>query len=94
VQSNFAISKKLAYEAIIQTTPPRRFPAPNKFDAYLSLIKSTSTIQYILIPMITLLLDFLWSQLVTKYMPTPIFTPDGGSKAWRTNLGDKSLGWT
>ncbi|VDB89734.1 BgtTE-56068 [Blumeria graminis f. sp. tritici] len=44
--------------------------------------------------MIMPLLDLLWSQLITIYTPTPIFTPAGGSKAWRTNLGDSSLGWT
>ena len=42
VQSNFAISKKLAHEAMIQITPPHRCFAPKEFDFYLSLIKPTS----------------------------------------------------
>ena len=78
---------------MIQITPPRRFLTPNEFDAYLSLIKPTSTTKYILIPMTTPL-DFLWPRLVTKYTPTPIFIPDGGHKSWRTNLGGSALGWT
>ena len=94
VQSNFAISKKLAHEAMIQFTPPRHFFTPNELDSYLSLIKPTSTTKYILIPMTTPLFDLLWPQPVTKYTLTPIFIPDGGSKAWHTILGDSSLGWT
>ena len=80
--------------SIIQNTPPRRFFAPNEFDSYLSLIKPTSTTKYILIPMNAPLFDLLWPQLTTKYTPTPIFIPDRESKAWSTNLGDSSLGWT
>ncbi|VDB84119.1 BgtTE-56050 [Blumeria graminis f. sp. tritici] len=44
--------------------------------------------------MTTPLFVLLWPQLTTQYTPTPIFTTDGGNKAWRTNLGDSSLGWT
>ena len=85
---------KLAHEAKIQITPPRRFFAPIEFDPYLSLIKPTSATKYILIPMTTPPIDLFWPQLTTKYTPTPIFTPAGGSKAWRTNLADSSLRWT
>ena len=92
VQSNFAIPEKLAHEAIIQNTLPRQFFTPNEFDAYLSLIKSTSTTKYTLTPITTPLVGVIWPQPVTKYTSTPIFTPDGGGKAWRTNLGDNSLG--
>ncbi|CAD6505626.1 BgTH12-01116, partial [Blumeria graminis f. sp. triticale] len=50
--------------------------------------------QYMLIPMIEPFVDFLQPQLLTKYTPTPMFIPVRRSKAWRTNLGDSSLGWT
>ena len=79
---------------MIQNTPPLQFFAANEIESYLSLIKPTSTTKYILIPMITPPVDFLWPRLTTKYTPTPIFTPDEGIKMLRTNLGDSSLGWT
>ena len=79
---------------MIQNNPPRQFLTSNKIDSYLNLIKSTSTTQYILIPMITPLFDFLWPQLVPKYTLTPIYKPDGGSKALCTGLGEICLGWT
>ena len=43
VQSNFAISKKLALEAIIPNTPPYQIFTSKESDSYLSLIESTST---------------------------------------------------
>ena len=77
---------------MIQITPPPRFFAPNEFDFYLNLIKSTSTTKYILISMTTPLFHFLWPQLDAKNTPTSVFIPDRGDKAWRTNLEDSSLG--
>ena len=49
VESNVAIPKKLAHDAIIQSTPPRQFFTLNEFDSYLSLIKCTDAHAYIYI---------------------------------------------
>ena len=79
-QSNFAIPKKLAHEAMIQNISCRIF-TPDDIESYQSLIKPTRTTYYILISTTTPLVDFLWPQLTTKYKPTPIFILAGGNKA-------------
>ena len=91
IQLYSAAPKNLAHEAMIQITTPRQLFIPKEFESCLSLIKSTSTNKYILIPMITSLVGFIWPQPVTNYMPTPISIPTGGSKAGRTNMGGSSL---
>ena len=78
---------------MIKDTLRNQLLPPHEIDLHRNLIKSTSTTKYILISMTTPFFDLLWPQLVTKYNPAPIFLPHGGNKAWRTNLGDSSLGW-